>query len=198
VAGFLAKLKTDFRLVRTHKQLGNFLLLLAVLSASFIWANRENVRAIAWHCTHGNFADVGGGRRVRLPLLWWKGDGGPLFHAIPLNRACNSCGVLRPEISVSRATPGEVMSSNEDQLRSIQRLAALRNQTSSDPARSTLVTIKSPAFVIFCDREESISAITNLLQSDLVCEVANFPYSFSFWGDPRFEKEAESILSTLQ
>lgn len=168
----------------------------AAFAGGFLWTNREDVRAVAWHCAHGNYAEVAG-HRVKLPLLWWKDDDAP-YRTILLVRACNSCGVVQPGVLVSPMLAGQVWSSDEDNLKAVQKMIAGRNKSSLDPARSSLVTIRSPAFVLYCEKDESVGALTTLPNSSLFCEAANLAYSFSFDGDPRFEKEAESLLSTLQ
>jgi hypothetical protein len=189
-------LKTDIRKFRAHKQRGALIVFFAASAGGLLWANHADVRAIAWHCIHGNYAEVAD-RRVNLPLLWWKGDD-DFYQDTVLVRACNSCGAVQPEVLVSPARPGQMSSSDEDQLRAVQKMIAVKNGSKTGLASSSLVTIRSPAFVLYCEKDEQVSAISNLPDSVLFCNAANLPYLFSFYGDPHVEKEVESILSTLR
>jgi hypothetical protein len=195
--GVRATLKTDICKNRTPSQFAPFIMVFAVSAVGVIWTNREDVRAIAWHCTHGNYAEVAG-HRVKLPLLWWKNDEDAPYRTVLLVRACVSCGVVQPELQARPLLPGQAWSSDEDNLKAMQKMVKERGGPFSDQARRSLVTLRSPAYVFYCKKEESTSRIADLPDNELFCEAANLPFSFLFDGHSfddhaKFEREASQF-----
>lgn len=158
--------------------------------------------AVAWHCVHGNYAAIGG-RRVRLPLLWWKervhahDTPDMLDHDEWLARACPSNTILEPEIETSPTILGEGRDTDQEELKSTQSLVSTLNHNSVAGSSHSLVILTPRPLVLYCMRTDLTLLGVNLT-SMLTCHAAGLTYSFSYNGPPTREKEAESILSTLE
>jgi hypothetical protein len=152
--------------------------------------------ALVWHCVHGHYADVGG-HTVKIPTLWWKEADPNAYATSLLVRSCPANMLSRPEIVVRPTLPGEAGDDDLQELRTKQAIIALKKKDAILKSQLSLVTIKSKPFTLYCVREDAIPFGVALF-SNLSCHAARTPYSFTYNGGPTFEKEAESILSTLE
>ena len=151
--------------------------------------------AAAWHCTHGNYAELAG-HRVKLPILWWKEDA-HAYDTVLLERACPANTYLKPEIVVSPAIPGSIRDTDQDELKATQAAISSRNQDSFVGTSSLLVVLSPRPFNLYCKRENIVTSGI-VLSSNLFCLAPKAPYSFTYDGPPTREKEAETILSSLE
>lgn len=173
-------------------------LIVGVLCARY----RRYGYAVAWHCAHGNYAEVGG-HRVRLPLLWWKERAHA--HDTPdmqdhdewLARACPSNTIFRPEIETSPTIPGAGRDTDQEELKSTQSIVSTLSHNSVAGSSHSLITLTPRPFTLYCMRQD-LTLLGVDLTSMLTCQAAGLPYSFTYNGPPTREKEAESILSTLE
>lgn len=176
------------------KSLAVVLVLVAMLGP-VCWRFHEFVFAVAWHCRHGDYADVAG-RKIKIPLLWWK-ENSHYYQTFLLRRALPSDVIGQQDIEVGPMFPGTMTDSNDETLRLTEKIISSHNAHPDGHTFSSLVTLHSGISVFYCDKED-LGAPGNALQSNLHCHASGLPYSFSFNGSPAVEKEAESILSTLQ
>ena len=149
---------------------------------------REYVFAICWHSVHGSHAKMNG-RTVTLPMNWWP-EQSNRYHTYLFTRATihqfPSQILVTPAISVAGNDP--------EQDRVIQATVSLRNHDPNSSTSSSMVTVKSGSVRLYCMREEDhLLPMTNLF-----CQSAEVPYSFSYVGLRQYEPEAERILSTLR
>src|ERR1039458_2734741 len=163
---------------------------------------RRYAYAVAWHCMHGNYAEIGG-HRVRLPILWWKENAHA--HDTPdlrnrdewLARACPSSVLPGPEIKVSPTIPGEVEGTEPEELKLTQAVISTLNHNSESGWSHSLLTLTPRPFTLYCIKEH-VTGYGLDLGSYLTCHAANLPYSFLYRGPQTSESEAESILSSLE
>jgi hypothetical protein len=106
-------------------------------------------------------------------------------------------GLLEPKIVISPAFPGEVRGTDQEELKSATIAISLKNRKSIHGTTWSLVTLNARQFTLYCQRLDSAPFGIHLF-INLYCGVATVPYSFSYNGPPTYEKEAESILSTLE
>lgn len=151
--------------------------------------------ALAWHCMHGNYAQIGG-YRVRLPLLWRKVNIDS-YHTSSLVRACSIRTFLKPKIMVEPMLAGTMRDTDLETLQSIQGLTAIPNSASPFKASSSLAILKPHPFTLYCNVKEYLPPHT-VLGTNLFCAAPKVPYSFTYDGPPRYEKEAESILTSIE
>jgi hypothetical protein len=144
---------------------------------------------------HGNYADVAG-YKTKIPLFWWMKDD-DVYHTSLLHRAGPAGRVLQQDIEIRPTIPGEMSESNEEALRVTQAVVSSRNVHSDGSTFSSLLTLRPSAFILYCMKEE-IKPPGFDPESELYCHAAGLPYSLNFRGTPAIEKEAESILSSLQ
>ena len=76
-------------------------------------------------------------------------------------------------------------------------LIAARNNNPVPGMSSSLIILDAKPFVLYCEKID-----TKILGLDatnhLSCEAAKVSYIFIYDGPPNYEKEAESILSSLE
>jgi hypothetical protein len=147
--------------------------------------------AVCWHLRHGNHTVIRG-YGVRVPLLWRRIDyyGGN----IGLERAA----VTRyPSDGASGAIEWYPAAANQLVATDDQALAAAKRDAShpispNEPGdMMSLVLLRMGNATIYCAREE-VSYF-----SSLDCHMAGAPVVFRYTGEPEFEKDAESILSSM-
>jgi hypothetical protein len=156
---------------------------------------RRYAVAIVWHCVHGNYAEVGG-NRVKLPLWWWK-ESTSAWKTSVLTRASSSRAVFEPQIEVKPALPGAIPETDQEALESARAIVSSNNRQSAVGARSSLVTLKPTPFPLYCARNDAAPSGEPVFTT-LYCHTARVSYVFTYSGPTMREKEAESILSTLQ
>jgi hypothetical protein len=156
---------------------------------------RQYAYAVAWHCVHGNYAEIGH-HKVRLPAFWWKEDAYAFDTSVL--RGARPAGMYdSPEITLSPAIPGEARDSDQDELKSTEAFVSSRNHDPFAGTSSHLVVLSPAPFRLYCKREDiEMSGLD--LSSNLFCHAARVPYSFTYDGPPTREREAELILSSLQ
>jgi hypothetical protein len=178
------------------------LLLIAFTIASFALMGcalnqyHQYAYALAWHCVHGNNAEVGG-RRVRIPILWWRESDPNAYDTSLLVRSYPANILNRPQIVVRPTLPGEVQDNDLQGLRTSQAIITLQNKDAFLKKQSSLVSLNPKAFTLYCVRED-ITPFGVAILSTLSCRAAKTHYSFTYSGSPALEKEAELILSTLE
>jgi len=148
--------------------------------------------ALAWHCTHGNVATAGG-KKVRLPLLWWQEDSGRYDTSLFL-RALPP--INAPKIVVGPALPGSVGNTDEEELKLTQDVVLSENHSSTGQEHVSVVTVSPKAFALYCVKDE-ITISPRIAISHLQCNAAGVPYTYTYDGPPEHEKEAEGILSGM-
>lgn len=150
---------------------------------------------VNWHYIHGNFAEIGR-YRVSLPYLWWK-NGTESNNSSFLLRACPLNTFSKPELEVSPAIPGEVMDTEQEELKSTQKVISALNHKGIEGWSQSLVTLTPRSFTLYCIRQDEVLYRSNI-DTILTCHAAKLPYSFRYSGPSAYEKEAESILSSLE
>ena len=106
--------------------------------------------AVAWHCVHGNYAEIGG-HRVRLPVLWWK-EKADAYDTSLLVRACPARTFIKPEITISPTPPGSVRDTDRQELDSIQALVSSANHNALTGTSSSLVILNPKPFTLYCKK----------------------------------------------
>lgn len=161
---------------------------------------RRYAYAVVWHCVRGSHTEVAG-KKVKLPILWWKEEDPDKYDTTLLVRA--SVGILPREIIVSPTMPRAVRNTDQEELAATQALISRLNQDSTANQSSviktsrSLVTLTPKAFNMYCEKEES-TACGVRFSSFLMCDTARGRYDFSYSGQSDYVKEVESILSTLE
>jgi len=168
-----------------------FVLLIGILCVKYY----RYAYIVTSHCMHGDFAEIAG-YRVRLPYLWWKGDSQTRDKYLLL-RACPSNTFSRPELEVNPSIPGDVMDTDQEELKSTQAMISGLNYNGIEGWSHSLVTLTSRPFTLYCIRGDETIFGTKVF-SNLTCFAAKLPYWFNYSGPPAYEKEAESILSSLE
>lgn len=170
------------------------ILFLAVV-CGLVWIRyRQYAYAAVWHYEHGDFVEIDG-HRLRLPQFWWRVDA-HAYNTLLVVRAYPAMTVVKPELTISPIMPGEISTSEQGELNITEEIVRSRNQ---DPAagQSSLVTLKTSSFTFYCKKEDAgTGGLT--IYTNLNCHAANFPYSLTYDGPPKQEKEAELILSTFE
>jgi len=138
------------------------------------------------------------GHRVTLPLLGWEEKDPVKWGTYHLVRACPGFLCLSSEIDVSHIVPPvqyPVTETDQQELEKDRRAVSLLNQRrpQSDAA---IVVIKTPAMNLDCVRG-TLGLPPIGVSARLECAASKFPYTITLHA-PTSEKEAESILSTLQ
>lgn len=149
--------------------------------------------ALGWHLRHGNHTVIRG-YRVPVPLLWWRVDyfGGNI-------------GLERAVLKDPRY-PGDIDSGIEWWPAGESQLAATQDQAIGMAQRDA-------SHPIFADKPSDAISVIRLRQgkdamhcvreeipyfSSLTCHLPGAPVVFRYSGDPKFEKDAESILSSMK
>lgn len=159
-------------------------------------------RASAWHCIHGNSTLVGG-RRVKLPTLWWVGDAGLLNEGLRvhdtylLERACSPYKVPMAKIVVRPSFPDEVKNTDREELEATQESISRMRLNPASGWSDSFITIYSRHFPIYCTKKD-YAPIGAVLATELTCHAAGLPYSIHYNGAQAYESEAEIILSSLE
>jgi hypothetical protein len=155
-----------------------------------------------WHCVHGNHTEIGE-RRIRLPILWWKEPGSGWNDeslvergVLSLVRAYPTGSFDQPRIVIRPAGTWEVGATDEEIRESMQGTIAQMNQGSKTGWSYSLVILTLRNHRMYCVRDDLNQFGANQLVM-LNCSAAKMPYSFGYSGPATQEKEAESILSTL-
>jgi len=190
-------LNTVFRQAKSHKLIVASIAAVALVAGLLCVQYYLYAYAMAWHCLHGSYAEAGG-HRLRLPISWWK-QGTGSYDTYLLVRASPYVGSPESQIVVSPAGPGEIWKTNGEELQATQTMISTMNShRHSDMVQSSfLVVLNSKRFTLYCRREESELQGIDIL-SHVSCDASGVPYSYTFDGPPAYEKEAESILSTLE
>jgi len=175
---------------------------LALLVGALCMNFRRYAYAVAWHCTHGEYAEVGG-QRVRLPLLWWK-EGTHAHDTEDLRdrnewlaRACRSNEFEIPEINVSQESPGEAPDADQDELRLTKDLVSAMYRHPVWGWSGSLVTLTPRRFTLYCSKDDEVIFGVDVFNG-LTCHAAKIPYTFRYSGPPANEQEAEAILSSME
>jgi hypothetical protein len=149
--------------------------------------------ALLWHHRNGDYTDVGG-HKVRLPLLWSRKDISG-HQTVELVRAWPMTEFPKPSIRVSPTYPGQTKQTDQDELDHIQGLISYENATLF--RKSYLVVLKPRPFVLYCEKSNSYPR-DGEIDGNLDCKAARIPFKFDYHGPPQHEKDAESILSSLE
>jgi hypothetical protein len=163
---------------------------------------RRYAYAVAWHCVHGNHAEIGG-RQVSVPVLWWKerahGHATSDFQDNNewLERACPSSTFPRPEIEISPVIPGAVADTDREEYDLTRRVVSSLNEHSAKGCSHSLIVLPAAKFSLYCVR--SNAALNEFYMLDqLSCNSTKLQYSFGYSGPSGREKEAEAIFLSLQ
>ena len=154
------------------------------------------VYAVAWHCAHGNYAQVAG-HNVRLPILWWAEKDPDYYDTYLLLRACPFSTRVRPSLTVRPTLQGAARETDAEELEAVQALIALKDSKSTAGISSSLVTLHSKQFTLYWERLE-FAPFGTPINTSLYCAAAKSSYFWNYFGPLFYEKEAELILSTLQ
>jgi hypothetical protein len=176
--------------VRRGKRWKSLITLIAALTLVIGLVNVEYGQyayAVAWHFIHGNYAEIAG-HRVNLPLLWWQ-ENSNSDNTTLLVRAERSVSI---EIKVRPAFPDEVRDTTQELLNSTQTFVSNRKSSAGVQTVVSMVTLNPKPFTLYCKRED-----TGIF-TDLRCLAARVPYVFIYDGTPTREREAETILSSLE
>lgn len=152
--------------------------------------------ALAWHWVHGDYAKVAG-HKVRIPALWWEEADPNSYDTYLIVRSSPASAILTPEIVVRPTISGEVGEDDSQELKTEERVIALKSKDTIVKTQITLVILKPRPFTLYCEQDDAILFGVALF-SNLSCHAARTHYSFTYNGNPAFEKEAEMILSTLE
>lgn len=173
--------------------LAAFALLVVAACLQYRWY----LRAIAWHCLHGNHAEVAG-HRVALPLVWWEEKDPLHWDTYHLVRACPGPLCPSADIEIGRVNPAlqtNATETDQQELEKDRRMVSLFNQRQPQ-SNASIVVIRTPAMNLDCVRG-SLGVSLPGGSGWSICGAPGFPYTISFHA-PTSEREAESILSTLQ
>ena len=175
-----------------------FLALPPLLFAVFciIYAYRGYAAAFVWHCIHGSSETIGGGKTMYVPKWWFKVDSSGygesmLVRADGLRRVSNS-RIVTNSLQLDNSHRTE-----EWERESVQSLIRADNEDRKVGWYSSLVIIKAVSPAMYCKKDD-FAGRDGILFSSLQCYQRGIPYSFSYQGSPKHEKEAELILSTLR
>ena len=163
-------------------------------------ANGSYVSAAAWHCGHGNHAQVGS-YRLRLPWRW-RTLGAPNNELTLLGAGTSDFG-RRPKIMLMPADPDDPPppskgDPDQDELNYVKQSVTLMNRYYPSKGWATsLVVLKPKPFPIYCERMEYSHTGENRF-IEMTCHVGHTGDVFLYTGPPSREPEAESILSSIQ
>jgi hypothetical protein len=145
-------------------------------------------RAVAWHCRYGNevhFANAG----ITLPISWWKQDG--------LDEGEISIGhaaIGWTDAGSLRIFPLTPQKTKADDTAAFNWQQAMLGAVSPEERKTFLpVEIHARGVQIYCVKD-TVFAANNLL----ICRVPGISWGIGFEGPVGDEKEAESVLSSLQ
>ena len=147
--------------------------------------------AIAWHCVHGNSAEMAS-YRIKVPLFWWKADTDVYGESRLVRATSIFASDSAPEVTVDLVNPGKERATNDDEMKAVQQLVA-RQRQSAGGTSTTFVLIHSGLFDLSCFKHFITPPPGNIL----VCRATGIRYSFNYDGPSIYEKEAESIFSSL-
>jgi hypothetical protein len=146
--------------------------------------------ALGWHLRHGNRTVIRG-YRVSVPLLWQREDyyGGN----IGLTRAGpgHPLDAERGAIEWYPVADSQLVATEDQALQVAQRDASHPIFADKPGDVISVMTLRQAKGTMYCVREE-VSYF-----SSLNCHLAGAPVVFRYSGDPEFEKDAESILSSM-
>lgn len=190
------------------RPIGRVKLLLGAVAVAFFVAisiarYHLYVHAVAWHCLHGDHAQVAG-HTVTLPQLWWEEKDPSHWDTYLFKRACTGMSCLQPKITVSHVIPAfqsTVENSDQETLDSVRRLVSTLNARSNHNSQlssiASLFTIKAKRITLYCVKQEA--SVTGLvLPATNVCRAPRIPYSIYFLATAQQQEEDKSILSTLK
>jgi hypothetical protein len=147
--------------------------------------------ALGWHLRHGNHTVIRG-YRVSVPLLWWREDyyGGNigLIRAVPRYPLDE---IETGAIEWYPVANSQLVATEDQALHTAQRDASHPIFADKPGDVISVVPLRRAEATMYCVREE-ISYF-----SALDCHLAGAPVVFRYSGDPEFEKDAESILSSM-
>lgn len=151
-----------------------------------------------WHCCHGYLADIGS-NKVRVPWLWRQEDA-HAYDTLLLKRAYPSINLagaqsMGAQIVMSPVIPGELRSTDQEELQATQDLVSSRKGMLH--TKASLVELHSRRYTFYCSKV-TFSLIDSHSDTNLFCHSVAVPYSFSFDGPLAREREAESILASLE
>lgn len=153
---------------------------------------KQYVVAIAWHCINGNSVEVGS-YHVKVPLLWTKVNSDEYGESRLVRATSIFSSSSDPEVVVRPAGSSvDKTTNNDEESRSIQQVVTRRQQSVTGES-SKLVIIHSGLFDFSCFKDAIKSSSTNIL----VCRAKAVLYSFNYDGPSIYEKEAESIFSSV-
>ncbi len=149
--------------------------------------------ALGWHLRHGNHTVIRG-YRVHVPLSWWRVDyfGGNigLERAVPSDPRYPSDG--NGAIEWWPAGQSQLAATQEQALGMAQRDASHPIFAGKPGDEISVIQLRQAKDAMYCVREEIPYF------SSLVCHLAGAPVVLSYSGDPKFELEAEWILSSMK
>lgn len=168
----------------------------AVALARYGWLTYSSyAKAVAWHCAHGNYAELGH-HRVKLPLLWRPVDSNQ-WDTVKVQRAWPA----RPyfiDLAPSITSPPEParFSTEEELVAKLEQVAA---RPGSKKMGATVVVRSAKLSNLYC-------LSLGVLGGTLFCYTTASSYRFDYVAAPtansseqrRVRVEAEAILSSLQ
>jgi len=161
---------------------------LCVAAAGLHFRYKTYVDAFMWHRTHGNNITVGRYKAIISPL-WWQVDYDQ-YQTYLLQRASPD-GIS--QITIRPAPLGLVSDNNQKEFESIQNYVNSRSKGIflAKPSSAQVVTLNTETMTFYCAREDRIV-------TSLSCHVAGVQYVFDYAGNAGYEKEAETIIATLE
>jgi hypothetical protein len=97
------------------------------------------------------------------------------------------------QIIADRAMPGAMRDTDQELLKAQQTMTSITNRGALQGWLSSTITVRAGSFTLFCRKDD-----VHQRMSTLFCLAAKVPFSFSYQGSSKWEKEAETILSTLE
>ncbi len=183
------------RLSNSMKVIIAVISLVLIVFGSLSVRYRRYAYAVRWHCVHGNYVEIDG-YRAKLPLLWW--ESGPDTHGRTLlSRAYASSGHSAPVIHIDPAGPGEVANSEQEELELTESSVRVLSHNAQEGWTHSLLVLKPKQFDFYCTKiDESLFGMA--FDTTLVCHAAKLKYSFTYQGSSALEKEAETLLSSVE
>lgn len=149
--------------------------------------------ALGWHLRHGNHTVIRG-YRVPVPLLWRRVDyfGGNigLVRAVPIDPRYPNYG--DGAVEWSPASESQLVTTKQQASGMAQRDAAHPIFSDKPGDVISVIQLRQAKNVMYCVREEIPD------YSSLVCHLPGAPVVLRYSGDPRFERDAEWILSSMK
>ncbi len=124
-------------------------------------------------------------------MLWWD-ESDEAHGAHVLTRASASGLLVKPQITAKPLFAGAMKDTDQDVLRSQAAVITMMNKGRKGSLMS-LVILKARSSSLFCMKDD-----LSQYETSLFCSGAKFPYSLIYSGPHKQEKEAETILSTLE